>query len=255
MNILDIEEIEKKESIEINNEVYYIIKEHANISHARAIIKDNNIIIKFPIYYKDRQINEAYVNLKKRIVKAIAKDPERFKTKKLAFFNGELLEDVFNNKYTINIKEEKIKNIKSSLILHQNIILITLPKDIEESKKEYYTTKKIIRLLSKNLLPKLEDRVKFLNDKYFNSRINKVLIRNNLSNWGTYNQKTHNIGINFKLLFTTLPILDSVIIHELAHTKIHNHSKDFWNIVYNIVPDYKEKRKWLIKNQNKILKK
>ncbi|MGC8648708.1 MAG: M48 family metallopeptidase [Candidatus Micrarchaeia archaeon] len=251
---MDVAEIDEKEIIEINNEVYYIIKERTNISHARAIIKDNNIIIKFPTYYVDKQINDAYANLKKRVIKVIIKDPERFKIKKFNFYNGEILEDVFNNKYIINVKEEKIKNIRA-FISQSGTILIKLPADIDESKKEYYTTKLAIRLLSKKLLPKLEDRINFLNNKYFNSKINKILIRNNSSNWGTYNQKTHNIGINFKLLFTNLPILDSVIIHELAHTKIHNHSKNFWNIVYSIVPDYKEKRKWLIKNQNKIFQK
>jgi hypothetical protein len=45
-------------------------------------------------------------------------------------------------------------------------------------------------------------------------------------------------------------IIDYVIIHELAHTIEHNHSKNFWVIIENIMPDYKERKDWLRKNGN-----
>ena len=40
-------------------------------------------------------------------------------------------------------------------------------------------------------------------------------------------------------------ILDYVIVHELCHRKEMNHSKEFWAEVEKILPDYKERRKWL----------
>ena len=40
-------------------------------------------------------------------------------------------------------------------------------------------------------------------------------------------------------------VRDYVIIHELAHRKHMNHSKNFWKEVEIMIPDYKEKRKWL----------
>lgn len=41
--------------------------------------------------------------------------------------------------------------------------------------------------------------------------------------------------------------VDYVVVHELAHTIEHNHSKRFWNVVREYVPDYEEKRKLLAK--------
>ena len=38
------------------------------------------------------------------------------------------------------------------------------------------------------------------------------------------------------------------IVHELAHTRVANHSQKFWNVVSGILPDYKERRRWLKKN-------
>ena len=49
-----------------------------------------------------------------------------------------------------------------------------------------------------------------------------------------------------------LEIIDYVIIHELAHTVEHNHSKKFWEKVAVIIPDYKIKRQWL-KDNSKYL--
>ena len=34
--------------------------------------------------------------------------------------------------------------------------------------------------------------------------------------------------------------MDSVVIHELAHTMVHAHSEEFWEIVMRYCPDYQE---------------
>ena len=39
--------------------------------------------------------------------------------------------------------------------------------------------------------------------------------------------------------------IDYVVVHELAHIKEHNHSKRFWRVVENYLPDYKERDKVL----------
>jgi len=40
-------------------------------------------------------------------------------------------------------------------------------------------------------------------------------------------------------------VIDYVLIHELCHTKIKNHSSQFWNLVEKTMPNYKEQVKWL----------
>ena len=56
---------------------------------------------------------------------------------------------------------------------------------------------------------------------------NRVFIRNQKTLWGSCSVK-NNINLNVKL--TRLPgeLLDYVILHELVHTRIKNHSKAFW---------------------------
>lgn len=62
--------------------------------------------------------------------------------------------------------------------------------------------------------------------------------------WGSC---THVNTINFPWRIIGLPpdIIDYIVVHELAHINQKNHSSNFWNIVSNILPDYKERKKWL----------
>ena len=42
-----------------------------------------------------------------------------------------------------------------------------------------------------------------------------------------------------------LPVVDYVVVHELAHIDEKNHSRRFWSRVELILPDYRQRRHWL----------
>ena len=46
--------------------------------------------------------------------------------------------------------------------------------------------------------------------------------------------------------------IDYLMLYELAHIRHPNHSRDFWNLVASIIPDYKEKKEWLKINGNSL---
>ncbi len=47
--------------------------------------------------------------------------------------------------------------------------------------------------------------------------------------------------------------VDYVVVHELVHTVVHNHSKRFWSRVQRILPDYEAHKVWLKKNGPQIM--
>ena len=49
-----------------------------------------------------------------------------------------------------------------------------------------------------------------------------------------------------------LEILDYIVVHELCHLVYMNHSKDFWDLVESIIPDWKKRRNWLKENGYKL---
>ena len=72
----------------------------------------------------------------------------------------------------------------------------------------------------------------------------RITIRNQKTRWGSCSSK-HNLNFNCLLLRAPDAILDYVVVHELCHIRHMDHSKEFWNEVEGILPDYKKRRKWL----------
>ena len=62
----------------------------------------------------------------------------------------------------------------------------------------------------------------------------KIFVRNLKSIWGSCSHK-NNISVNMKLVVLPEKMLDYVILHELVHTRIRDHSKDFWKELDRLV--------------------
>ena len=67
-------------------------------------------------------------------------------------------------------------------------------------------------------------------------RYNKVSIRNQRTRWGSCSSK-NNISLNMKLLHLPDRLIDYILLHELVHTRVKNHSQDFWNDLETVVPN------------------
>ena len=54
-----------------------------------------------------------------------------------------------------------------------------------------------------------------------------------------------NLLFNWRIVMAPSPVIDYIVVHEMSHLVHKNHSTAFWSLVENILPDYKERRKWL----------
>jgi predicted metal-dependent hydrolase len=72
----------------------------------------------------------------------------------------------------------------------------------------------------------------------------KITIKNQKTIWGSCSAKG-NLNFNLKLIMMPQYVIDYVIVHEICHLIHFNHSKEFWKMVEEIIPDYKERRKYL----------
>jgi predicted metal-dependent hydrolase len=87
------------------------------------------------------------------------------------------------------------------------------------------------------------ERVKHL-AKCHQLHYEKIKITSARTRWGSCSPK-NTLSFSWRLMLTQPEVIEYVIIHELAHTVHHNHSKRFWNLVEKLLPDYKMRRKQL----------
>lgn len=57
-----------------------------------------------------------------------------------------------------------------------------------------------------------------------------------------------NLNFSWRLIMAPLSVIDYVVVHELVHIKEKNHSKQFWNKVKILLPDYEKHKEWLKSN-------
>ena len=72
----------------------------------------------------------------------------------------------------------------------------------------------------------------------------RIAIKAAKTRWGSCSARG-NLNFHWKLILMPPAILDYVVVHELAHRIEMNHSPRFWAQVERILPDYRERRKWL----------
>ena len=84
-------------------------------------------------------------------------------------------------------------------------------------------------------------------------RYNKITVRRLVSRWGSCSSGK-NLSFNCLLALVPDDVLDYVVVHELCHLKEMNHSEKFWREVERVIPDYKEKRKWLSDNGGELIR-
>jgi len=80
----------------------------------------------------------------------------------------------------------------------------------------------------------------------------RIAIRNNKRSWGSCSE-LGNLNFHYKIIFLPEQIAEYIIVHELCHLRHLNHSKEFWNEVAQILPDFKDRRKALYKVSNREL--
>ncbi|MBE6735679.1 MAG: M48 family metallopeptidase [Ruminococcaceae bacterium] len=75
----------------------------------------------------------------------------------------------------------------------------------------------------------------------------RISIRHQKTRWGSCSTKG-NLNFNCLLMLAPEDVRDYVVVHELCHRKEMNHSSAFWAEVARVVPDYREKERWLKEN-------
>ena len=62
--------------------------------------------------------------------------------------------------------------------------------------------------------------------------------------WGSCSPRG-TLSFNWRLVLAPLEVLDYVVVHELCHLRVPNHSRRFWALVERHRPHWRRQRDWL----------
>ena len=146
----------------------------------------------------------------------------------------------------VKFKNTKLKiyfenGMKKKITYEKGILKFTSNfKNIEEKKKL------VGEWLRKESEIYLRQRIKTISLKV-GIKFKSLKIKSYTGRWGSCDSFGV-ICLNWKLIMLPTDVIDYVIIHELAHIIVPNHSKIFWNLVQEKDSQYLKKKNWLKEN-------
>lgn len=141
------------------------------------------------------------------------------------------------------VLDENIKDIDIKLS-RGKFVVNTYTKDEEIIKvalEKWYREK---------ALKKVKERIKYY-EPYFKNKATNIKVKEQKKRWASCT-KNNELLFNWRSVMAPSNILDYIIVHEMCHMNYKNHSKEFWDNVFEILPDYEVRREWLRNNGIKM---
>ncbi len=197
-------------------EYVLIYKQKKNIS---IKVKDGMIVVSAPYNTSITYIEECLDKYEDRLKKQLDQYCPYYDIKDDGFIY------IFNKKYKI-----------IHILDYQNNILI------EEDKIYIYSydmNKCISQYLYKLLYDYIVERLLYYLAYEFDLDMPSIMIKKYKSKWGSCHYHDNKLSFNFSLIHIEKDLIDYVIVHELCHFIVHNHSALFYNEIEKRMPDYK----------------
>ena len=201
---------------------------------ALIVKRDATLVVRAPLHASDAQIMEMvrkkadWIRGKKGWVRA-----NYPKTRQKEYVSGEKF-TYLGNVYRVEIVEQA----RSLLRLEDKFVLASRAIPKARAVFEAWYRKQARLVIGK--------RVEWYARKT-GLRYNRVKITSATTRWGSCSSRG-NLNFAWRLVMAPLPVIDYVVVHELAHLQERLHSKAFWLKVKTIMPDYLERKKWLDRN-------
>ena len=185
-----------------------------------CVSSENEVVVRCPFKMPEKKINEFVESKREWLVKVLATNEKKLYENQTVSEYGEIyvqgvkLPLVISDINSITPNAVYVKNIKEI----KNLLITAYSKDFINYAK--------------------------MVSAQCNFPVNEICVKSYKSRWGCCDRKG-NITFNYMLFMLDRRLQRYVIIHELCHMVYFDHSKDFWRLVEQFEPDYKNLRKQL----------
>jgi len=190
---------------------------------------------------KSRQVDEFKIWALKKLLQR----PEWCIPQRKDFYSGKII-PVRNKSFVMDLKFTTTK--VSTARINDGIITLSVSSLLTEEQMEKAITHLISQCVARAMYPWVHERLLYWNTQHFPQvKFRTLRLKYAQSLWGSCSHHG-NISISTRLLLAPERVIDYVLVHELAHLLVPNHSEKFWKVVEKAMPDYEESERWLKEN-------
>jgi predicted metal-dependent hydrolase len=235
----------------INLPFSYRIRRSHRVANARIVVKPGQVEIVAPLQIPEHKLHK-FVQAKQEWVTQALKKMEVSSPQQSGFVPAEYksgADMAYQGKvYPLTVLPTKLKRVKIEFI---DGYKVHIPVAMNADEHNHQIKEALIRWMKKQTKQLVEQLVEVhaAKQQLFPRTIS---IKTQKSRWGSCG--IHNdININWLLIMAPKEVLEYVVVHELCHIKVKNHSSQFWALVAEHMPDYQNRRNWLKKQGRSLM--
>lgn len=143
---------------------------------------------------------------------------------------------------TLAVEDAAIR--RSTAQLDGGQLLLRVPEGLPEEQREEWALAAVIAWYKDQTARFVSDSVSRWLPVMGRSETPRVLVRSQKTRWGSCSSDGA-LRFSWRLAMVEPDLIDSVVVHELAHLEVMNHSSAFWDVVLRAMPDARQRRKRL----------
>ncbi|EGT3616425.1 M48 family metallopeptidase [Clostridium perfringens] len=148
------------------------------------------------------------------------------------------------NEYPLKIKYSPFLKGVSVQIREEKLVVHMVQYDKEKIKRaiELWYREEGLKIIKERIKHYLS---------FYPLKPRSIKVKEQKRRWGSctyYND----LLFNWRCIMAPMRVLDYIVVHEMTHMIHKNHSKNYWEAVAKIMPDYEEKKIWLKENGIKM---
>ncbi len=232
-------------------EIPVIIREYKHSYTLKIYFKGNILNISKPKRISkhsfEKFIKENEDNIYNQYMKILKLDSKDIKH----WVNGEKF-SYLGEDYTINVEEIDENKLKVKIDTENKKMLIKIPEKLKDDERKENVDKAVKKLLKIQTDKYIEEKLPYWS-KITNLSYTNYMIGDTTSKFGSCSPSKRKLYFSNRLIMLPTDKIDAIIVHELCHLKYKDHSKNFYNLVKEYIPNYQEIDKWLKTNSYKIM--
>jgi predicted metal-dependent hydrolase len=223
----------------------YCIIKTGRIKTSEVIVDAHTITVRAPIHKDKLQIQRLVLDKASWILNKQKEYRETTPQLSKPTFEENTTLPYLGNDFSLTIYRKQSKD-SIGLVDEKFVVKVKSSKVVPSHVKKLWEN-----WLSEKARGVFEDKVEVYSKK-LGVKIKRIAIKNLKNRWGSLT-KSGEINVNLNLIKAPEDVIDYIILHELCHLKIKEHSHHYWDLVNKHMPNYHDKIEWLKVNGDNLL--